>query len=573
MSTGPISKARTPEFGVCVDESTRTTNRCVLSRTSCDPESELYKSPYELLTPVCNGPGVVEIGRCLSDLDDKRCAATESSCGVKSPFYENIDPNCSLVADKMKPDVVRTTFPACKGDYGSDFFQCVLDAEDCLLSENVNYAKWADEWGPQKCHCEDVPTGVCYEPQTGITGKLTAENSFCAVTDLDCPTTHFWMSARDFLSSERATYECRLCDETETGAAPPSYPVGACLEGGASPTSFTPSSFTSCALEAPMCPPGSGGFVSAQRLQDAGLVCPIERTDNWGVCGSSGDPVECTNKDDSCMYDFRFERNNEECDIHGHSESALPTYFSHCAPRTDLEDRDFRDIRCVWDINECDMATERWEEARLPRDWFPGCTCEDVYTGVCKEPTTGEYHCAVSPLGCTDPTSYVPQRMLEERGIDMECQLCAPRASKEAVPVAPTAAPVAPTPTGSMVGEAYQPANPPVTIDRPTLPPIPLQTYPTQAPDWSSSSSSSQYQQQNSLSTGAIIGMAIGAVVVCALIVLIATTCMDGGKKKEPQGETNPQVSRMDNGNEDPDIVIEDLNHDEEPVPPKAIIT
>jgi len=574
MSTGPISKARVPEFGVCMDEGTRTTNRCVLSQSSCDPQSEFYKAPYEISTVECNAPSVVEIGRCTSDLDDERCAPSESACGTKSPFFDNTEPTCSLVSDKTTADGDRTTFPAC-ADLDNDVFQCVLSDKDCLLTENFNYAKWATDWGPRPCHCEDVPTGVCYEPTTGITGKLTADNSFCAVTNRDCPETHFWMSARDFLSSERATYECRLCDETETGAEPPSYPVGACLEAGASQTSFVPSSFTSCALESPFCPAGFAGFVSAQRLLEAGLTCPIERTDNWGVCESSGDPVECTNKSDSCMYDFRFEQNSGECDIHGHSETALPTYFSYCAPRTDQEDRNFRNIRCVWDISECDMATERWEEAKLPADWFPGCTCEDVYTGVCKEPTTGEHHCAVSPYGCTEPESYVPQRMLKERGIDLECQLCAPR------PVPPTFAPVAipvpvaPTPAVSPTGVAPQPTLPPFAVDRPTLPPVPLPTqvpapsiWPTQPPVSTKTSIGSHYQQQDGLSMGAVVGMAVGAVVVCALIVLIATVATGGCKKKESQLGTNPQASRM-NGSEDP----EDINHQEEPVPPTVVIT
>jgi len=566
MPTGPISNARTPQFGVCMDKGTRTTDRCVVSQASCDSDTEYYKAPYET-TAICNSPDIVEIGRCTSDLDDKRCAPSESACGTKSPFFESFDPTCSLV--KATSDGRRTTFPACS-DEDNDVYQCVLDKNDCFLTEKLDYAKWASEWGPHECNCEDVPTGVCYEPQTGISGKLTAENSFCAVTARDCPDTHFWMSARDFLSSERASYECRLCDENKTGTSSPSYPAGACLDSGESATSFIPSSFLSCALEYHLCPPGSSGFVSAQRLQEAGLTCPIERTDNWGVCGSSGDPVECTNKSDSCRYDFRFERNSAECDIHGHSRTALPTYFSFCSPKIDNDDRDWKDVRCVWDISECDPTTERWEEARLPcGGWFEGCTCENVYTGVCKEPSTEEYHCAVSALGCTDPVSYVPQRMLKERGIDMECQLCVPRASTAVFP--PTDAPVAtvaPEPSISLVGVVPQPTLPPVTAFRPTLPPWPLPTLAPAPTNWPTLNTVSLNSSngQKSLSHGAVIGMAVGAAVFCAILVWIITMFTGGGTMKEPQ------VSRTKNAIDDPEVDVGDLNHEEEPVPSTASI-
>ena len=562
MSNGPITSVRTPEFGACMDKGTSSSDRCVLSKTSCDASgTEIYRAPYETDLS-CKVPEDVQVGRCKSSLDDERCGPTEGSCGTRSPFYAMNDPKCSLVADKSVDDGTRTTFPACS-TVGTNEHQCVLDESYCLDGERFDYAKWAEEWGPNPCYCEDVPTGVCYQAKTtNGENNLTPKYSFCAVSQRDCPSDYLWMSARAFLKNDGATYECRLCDENKIGNEG-SFPVGGCLEIGASSASFDAANVENCALESVACP-GTTEFVSSQRLSELALYCPMERTKNWGTCNSSGDPVECTNKEASCRYDFKFVSDGSVCDVFGHPETGLPTYFSFCSPRTDNDDKDWREIRCVWGEYECDPAKERWEEARLPNnDWFNGCTCEDVFTGVCKEPSTGEYHCAVSPQACTDPASYVSERNLNELEIDMTCQLCVPRP--------PTAPPITPVPSPTMIQQPVPvPTRSSVVADRPTLPPIP---WPTRAP-WSTEAPKStitkiQIQNKN-LPPGAIAGIAIGGLVVCGLIVLIINMIAGRGTTSSPTLVSDPQGDEETN---DPEIFIEEPDHNQDLVASTATIT
>lgn len=545
MSDGPLIHPSKPEFGVCLGKETLTKNRCALFSAGCH-EAEVYRAPYETDVP-CETPDEVQVGRCTSVLDDARCGPTESTCGTRSPFYVNHDASCSLAFDNSAVNV-RTTFPACSDGTNT---QCVLDEAECLPGERLDYAKWAAEWGPHPCHCEDVPTGVCYsvpgelmdENSTAIeelTEELTKENSFCAVSAEDCPSDHKWMSAREFLDSSLATYKCQLCDE-HLGKEDPNFPVGGCLISGFSSLTFDAASFDSCALEAIGCPPGTE-FISAPKLKEAGLRCPMYRTKNWGTCSSSGDLVECTNKAASCMFDFRFESDGSFCDIYGHKATGLSTQFSYCSPRTDQEDRDWMNPRCVWSEYECDAATERWEEARLPDEpggWFGGCFCEDVLTGVCKEPSTGEYHCAVSPEACTDPASYVSQRNLELMGIEKECRLCPPRPTDS-----PTGTPTV-SPTMNPTPLPTLPPTPQPTEVRPTLPPIP---WPTKTPTWPTEAPklSPQTSQQQDLSTGAIAGIAIGGMVACGLFVLIYHMCTGVGPKKPQPMEDYPLASTAD---------------------------
>ena len=543
MSSGPVTKIRTPQFGVCLNESTQTSARCVLSSLSCG-ESLVYKAPYET-DLACTDPKEVEVGRCKSSLDDERCAPSLASCGAGSKFYLANDPTCSLMNDKsaIGDELLRTTFGACM-DTSSDDWQCVLGQEDeCLEGEAHSYAKWTADWR-DACNCEDVPTGVCYKARTdGGENNLSPENSFCAVSRRDCPSDYFWMSARAFQDSEYAEYKCRLCDGNKVDSKS-TFEAGACLKPGVPQTVFSDDDVEVCALEAVACPTGFQ-FVSSETLAKQGLHCSVEQTKNWGTCSSSGDPVECTNKGDSCLFDFRFET-AAECDIHGHFETGLPTYFPYCGVRTDNDERDWRDIRCVWGESECDPAKERWEEARLPVDaWFAGCTCEDIYTGVCKEPSTGKYHCAVSAFACTDPVLYVPQRFLEDEGIDMTCQLCAPR---------PPPPPTSP-PTKSPVNPpTFPPTMPPITSL--TNPPIPSPTRSPTRPAEPTKTSSQNLNRQSNLSTGAIAGIAIGGLVACSLITLIIVWATRNKGQKAPQKEFYPNAPSAGSDEKDPEIVI-----------------
>lgn len=616
MSSGPIKLVQTPTFGVC---GSSLNHRCVLSEESCD-ETEVYSAPYETdMIPglnSCQDPNEVVIGRCQG----YSCAPSEESC---VGLWNKNDSTCSLVTDNgvdrtayndMHMDDEfedddgisgstdegstpnKTIFPACANlDEGE--WQCVLDESSCRGNEELQHSKDVERFGPNSCHCEDVPTGICY--QTGSAEEpLTPKNSFCALSDRDCPSTHKFMTDRDVLTtSYLVTYDCRLCAGSD-GVA--SYGAGACLNSGASQTDadFRASSFEYCAFESTECSSGVDGFVSAKRLEQQGLFCPVERTTNWGICSNGDDPFVCTNKPSSCLYSFTsLETPEKECDINRNSKTGVPTYFSSCNPKSAINPLGTDNVRCVWGEWECDPFEEMWEEARLPNDpGFTGCTCEDVFTGVCLEPSNGEYHCAVSPEGCTAPETYVKQLDLKDQGIDLVCQMCAPKGPptippydpvpQEPLVPSPTAPPITPlvnTPIDQPVTFEEPPTFKPTEAPRPTLPPalnvggtgapIPSPTFspivngpeptvapipwptlssvdgPVSTPSWPTNApvptpfwptnAPELALESDTLPTNALILIAVGPVLVIALIVLLYAILTRGGTLKKSKGTTH----------------------------------
>ena len=648
--TQPIIRVPS-QFGVCLDAVTKKESRCVLSAESCETDKnkggEVYSPPYERQHTFlsssslsCMFPHDVSIGRCTSSLDDKRCSPSSDSCGTKSVFYNITDPSCSLLQDNtdtnkshgMKNSGMSTTFPACY-NYDTKIWQCVLDQNDCITinggsSEQFKYAKWTAEWADQPCHCEDIPTGVCYvdprSPNNSNTNNndnnttislamttttsslmlvLTPLNSFCAVTSRDCPkTTHQWMSARDFQEVSKisaddrrssgsngnggvtATFQCRLCNESsikkEKQQQPYKPPNSYVAAPGACQDTKT-LSFIGCAMESTDCEddvrvlPNTTNsttttttttntiFVSSQQLYQQGLVCPIEKTYNWGECTSTGDKIECTNQAESCYYDFRFEKSqppNNHCTMYHNTKTTMPTYFSYCSPRIDNDNRDWKEIRCVWDQSECDTSTERWEEAKIPNNaWFPGCLCEDVLTGVCKEEKKENkneqstntdnsyyYYCAVSAKGCTHPSSYIPQRLLASNNINStSCPLCLSSLSRRSPPLPPPLLSSSSPVIESLPPSSFSPSPPPISdssITTTTISPL-LPFPPSNNDNMKEQMISNEYYNSDTfddeissgygygyssdnnndivLSPGAITGIAIAVVVVLIIILAI----------------------------------------------------
>jgi len=600
--SSPI-RIHSPRFGVCIDEDTQVVDGCVLSSASCTTNSffginEVYQAPYEKTNDACTDAEKVGIGRCKSSLDGLHCGPTELSCGATSNFYDKSDPTCSLMVDKAAGTLVRTTFPACS-NLDEDTWRCVLGLEDdCLDGERFTYSRWAEDWGPSPCHCEDVPTGICHYKTTDNdqveSNILTINNSFCAVSPRDCPPDTLWMTARDFEEFQFRTYDCRLCGGSTTHStatttvttsitAITTYVVeaGACLEPEASHTVFGVDEVDSCALEAVSCP-ANFQFVSSETLKAQGINCPLEETKNWGTCASDLNPTECTNKATSCLYNFQPQM-GVECDVHGNSETGLPTYFPNCYPIAQNEE-DKREARCVWGELECDTEIEWYSKVNISGS--RQCTCEDVLTGVCKEPSTGEYHCAVSPRACTDPASYILQKDLEAEGIAMRCQLCVPEiAPSNSSPIPPPVSPPIPPPTLlptspvpppiSFPTTTAPPTHTPILIDRPTFPPIPRPTNkPTSPP--TTFEMDSQNIKKGNLSTGGLAGLAIAGALVCALIVLIVTMLCDNDER-EPAEDPDLYASSGELSS-DPDmpgeIVVEELpDHDPEPVASSGTMT
>lgn len=448
----PLRTVRTPRFISCAAPGGAP--RCALLPSSCDAAGgEVYTPPDRDGgggPALCPSAASVGVGRCRSSLDDKRCGVTEDACGYRGRFYEPHDPECTLVADgsdgaeagwtvrdggPSAGTAVRTTFASCNGHSpgAEGVYECVLDSSACGDGEKFDYTKWTEEWGDHPCNCEDVRVGLCRDGPLADDEEWTEENSHCAVSPADCGEGRTFVNAREAAGSGRNRRECRLCGPGGSPPAPP-FEAGACLRPGSG--GAEPGDYARCALGRSECADDAGeAFVPAPGLRLRGLRCPVERTSNWGKCAGSGDRVECTNAADSCLYAFRFERSAESagdggCDVHGSRASGIPTYFPYCAPRTDNDERDWRDVRCVWDKAECDGETERWEEARPGNlSWFRGCTCEDVLTGACVGPgIDGGFHCAASRDGCADPSAYVPQRLLADSGVDPgACRLCRSR--------------------------------------------------------------------------------------------------------------------------------------------------
>ena len=365
--------------------------------------------------------------------------------------------------------------------------------------------------------------GVCRDDSLDDGEEFTEENSHCSVSAADCGEGRSFVSAREVAESGRERRECRLCSPEDAPGAP--YGAGACLRPGGEGSE--PGDYALCAFVGSECTDGST-FVPASDLRSRGLHCPVERTSNWGRCASTADRVECTNAEGSCLYAFRFERSagaaaDGGCDVHGSRASGIPTYFPYCAPRTDNAAKDWRDVRCVWDEAECDPKTERWEEARPGNlSWFHGCTCEDVLTGACVDPDIdGGHHCAVSKDGCADPSTFVPQRLLAENGLDPEaCRLC--RSRPEGAPPKPvfeakeatirTKKPVASAESSPLSSPVSVPAYP--AEDVPTLPTL-AYAPPAQTAVLATAPGAS------GLSPGAVWGIAAGCLAAAALAALL----------------------------------------------------
>lgn len=198
-------------------------------------------------------------------------------------------------------------------------------------------------------------------------------------------------------------------------------------------------SFLRCALESSECNIVDGEvFMSSMQMYEMGHV-PCA-TDNMagGECTSSLDSVGCTNRAEACQLPRKF-KPKDTCTLHTNTlNSREETWFGGC--------RDTNQNRwCVWGSAECDVgAGDIWSKASNDQTFLDGCQCEDVQTGACRK-DGGEaggkgYYCAVSKLGCDDPSSYVSSReAIKQLGLD--CRLCHPR-RKVFMPIQPEKNPV-----------------------------------------------------------------------------------------------------------------------------------
>lgn len=448
----PVSS---PHFGGCSIRSASTIDPayCALKPSDCTP---IPNSPYTYIPPhlirsttKCRNPHEVTIGRCTSSIDGYRCSAFSESCGISAKFLQSSDETCGVV--RTSDTDVLTHYPQCSVLPGSDRpkgRRCVLHSDDCVegeIFEKTDHLPWLDP-----CYCYDVPTGMCH--LKGVS-PITAGASFCAVGGYDCPDGYDWMTSAMLLNMIDPPRSCLLCQEESVAGKQLHESVvesGGCYANG--------TSFLRCALESSECDVDAGElFMSSEQVYEMGHV-PCSTDDlAGGECTSGLDTVECTNRAESCKFPPKFVP-RDSCTMHSDraTDDGDYTWFGRCRTSHTVADHRW----CVWGSAECDAGKgETWYPAELDRNWLDGCNCENVQTGGCRHDGGGAgnkgYYCAVSKLGCDDPTSYVSSGVLLEQ-VGLDCRLCQPR-RKVIMPIpSPEAVKTAPD---DVMGEMQQAEN------------------------------------------------------------------------------------------------------------------
>jgi len=381
-----MQDVQTPRFGACESSSSQ---RCVLHPSQCSSSNNEVYQPGR-----CNQ--VSSLGRCQSVQDDNRCAANAESCFYPRSFAVS-DPSCGVQwGEGVFGQTIYgrcRTLPAFRSNDDQDRSRCVLSKSECTDQEDFLTATWVLDWKTYvACRCQDVPTGVCL-----------ASTPYCAIQEEDCVNGDSFLPAQHYSDpqQQRPPITCRLCTN-------PEYPSAAC---------FTKTA-TRCVLESSDCQ-------AHETFRANHPSCGVSQVTS-GRCTSTLEDVDCAPNRESCWFADKYEA-SRHCSLQRHEISGVPTYFGSCGNKHPVTGGDWRDHRCVWGEDECDVATEVWRPARTPQStWFEGCTCERVETGVCQLPD-GSVHCAVSAQGCDDPATYVKAMDKEAKGIQLACRLCSHR--------------------------------------------------------------------------------------------------------------------------------------------------
>jgi len=382
--------------------------------------------PDEISQNRCSSASQVEVGRCDSTIDDKLCTVNKSACQI-APKHSK-DGTCNVVHDSSSDGMTRypycRTLPAFDADQP---FRCVLSEEDCTERElAIQLTTFANE---DPCYCHQVPTGMCYLTATA-SAQITTDSSFCAVDAYDCPDAYAFLSATQLLTMESPPRYCRLCErgQNNTSIEQPQYHEQI-VEAGGCVASNNPGLLLRCALEYTDCQlSNKESFKSAPQLRAMGIIpCPVDEM-QVGRCTSSLDDGDCTNRADSCLIPIKFAV-EDSCTVHKDVITGMPTTFGHCQNSEDIRNEIWDNYRCVWQEAECDIPMELWYPASGIKNWFQGCSCEEVVTGGCVY--DGEVHCAVSELGCADSSTYRNAKELEADGT--VCHLCHPKVRNKAI--------------------------------------------------------------------------------------------------------------------------------------------
>jgi len=425
LSGPPIS---TPHFGACLNEMTQVISSCALAPNECMSDT-IYIPPNEVEENICNSALQLKTGRCSADIDNQNCAANSDACQDSESYdiavkYES----CSIIQDTQSSLLgANTLYPYCVS--GDDTLEsperCVLNKDDCMFGEDfmaVTTVPWMEP-----CFCHHVATGMCYLEFAEL---LTASSSFCAVGPYDCPEGYLWMSSNELSKMENPPHTCQLCQEEELNSATQHEHV---VESGGC---YADDNLLHCALESKECKV-STVFKSTIEMRELGHVpCAADHIEA-GYCAAQFDDTGCTNIAEGCEFPDDY-MPLETCTIHSDLFNKVPTYFGHCRERSNIRG-DWGKYRCSWQSSECIPTMEEWNHAREPEAFFDGCNCEHVHTGACSyvEEGTTNYFCAVSELGCNDPSNYIMAVDVTEK-TGMDCRLCQPLRNEKT----PTSSPI-----------------------------------------------------------------------------------------------------------------------------------
>jgi len=534
--------------GACISQDGLFSGRCALQPAECGL-TETYTSSFRLaldypdIATICSDQAHIHtipaLGRCDSASERFICTSHKTAC-INSVAFRESDPDCSVFEDfrPVETKFVRSYYGECRPtndgvaqgfeSYGAwQFTECPKGGTYQFYTADKFFANAV----PQ-VQCDRVKTGACVSDSD-------PDQFFCAVSKEVC------VAEEGF--SYQKSYEvgatCKLCDTVPPPPDTKYAKAGACIEGN---------KFVRCALIPEHCDGLGEEFfdpitLSESFSQTEAAVC-LEQTGlhqvRVGRCEGNGDLNVCTSDKTSCRNTLSFKPNDESCllledlDVTGDENYFATTHFGHCSSGEDSLYEGYQEGRenyCAWGFAECKPATTDMNARPLvfsvavpgTSETYPTCYCDDVRTGACvSETDPNDIYCAVAASACAQGYTYKNVRTLElASGSNAICYLCRELGDIPTLPPKPTQPPIAlPTspPTASPV---MSPVSSPVRVV-----PVPV-PQPNTADSNLRPSAATQPMNKN---TGAIVGIAVGSVLLIALVVFLIHYCLPS--TPNPQG-------------------------------------
>lgn len=205
------------QAGACVDAENKFV-RCAVDPLHCSSwgEGYFFKSSRELhdegasLASGCLGgfkTERVQMGRCMSQFDEKVCAGTPDACLVPDEYAEFYG-GCRLPFLELPHKKVLSLYPACvRTDRNNQqkVLECIWGPNDCTLRDGDTASPVYQvpvEAKEAQCTCDKVKTGAC---------KHNARY-YCAVSEEACDDDSVWYDAFQLsLGRGGPGIECSLC--------------------------------------------------------------------------------------------------------------------------------------------------------------------------------------------------------------------------------------------------------------------------------------------------------------------------------------------------------------------------